>query len=593
MQYKRQLEPSEIEAQPAPPTPTIPPGTSEAPPAEETPDAKARYRRGVAVLWLASAAHAYSLSSVFSYIGFLAVDLGWVATYNDAGNVAGLLAAAMPLARAPTCFFWGTLADRIGSRRALTISMISVTVGNVLFPFCTTLALAAACRGILLGIGNGFITLMGPMAREIGGEKRQLQVLGFTFGGGTAMSVLAPAIAAYTYGALGTVEEFPYPALVPGLIGGAFGALTAILSACLLSDPPPTPPPDPSATVGRAVVRSTCAALSSSPLPMVTLLRSSIGGLLFLCMECFPLFAIGEAARGGMGLTQQQLGLALSIAPIGVVLWTSFLQAKWINWFGYRHAVVVTGLGGAVVLCSVVPSRVSLLSFVPLLWVLYSLVSASGAACMAISNNIVFVKHAEIKGSINGVQVMFESIAKGLFPMLTTPLMALALDRKATFSFWGGLACLWLLIHLLALALPTSVDAAKASGESGKSGLGDVQSSGRSEKSGQSNGQPEQQVVSATRDPDWSPKDVEMHEGKHLAEAHKFVGQLAEAHKFVGQLYSAVSQELLSLTDSLGFDKVRVEKPGKDYDTGPGWHRTDRVRILLDDEGRVVAVKQG
>ena len=37
-----------------------------------------RYRRGVAVLWLGSAAHSYSLSNVMSYAGYLAVDCRWV-----------------------------------------------------------------------------------------------------------------------------------------------------------------------------------------------------------------------------------------------------------------------------------------------------------------------------------------------------------------------------------------------------------------------------------------------------------------------------------------------------------------------------------
>jgi MFS family permease len=107
---------------------------------------------------------------------------------NDAGYVAGLLASALPFGRVPTATLWGLLADRIGNKRAMIMSMVSICVGNVLFGFCTNLYAAIACRGLLLGALNGWTVIQGPLCMEVGGHEKQAHVLGLIFGGGTAIS---------------------------------------------------------------------------------------------------------------------------------------------------------------------------------------------------------------------------------------------------------------------------------------------------------------------------------------------------------------------------------------------------------------------
>ena len=140
------------------------------------------YRRGLTVLWLANAAHAYSISSVFSYAGFLAVDCGWAKDADHAGTVAGAVAAALPLGRVLTSTLWGVLSDRVGSKHALFLSMLrhaqptparhlgrlpsmtrvphpfllSIAAGNFCFGFAKSLPFAIACRGVLLGAFNGW-----------------------------------------------------------------------------------------------------------------------------------------------------------------------------------------------------------------------------------------------------------------------------------------------------------------------------------------------------------------------------------------------------------------------------------------------------
>ena len=47
------------------------------------------------VLALCNAAHFYTICSLFSYAGFLVVDLGWSPNVDEAGYVAGYLGSAL------------------------------------------------------------------------------------------------------------------------------------------------------------------------------------------------------------------------------------------------------------------------------------------------------------------------------------------------------------------------------------------------------------------------------------------------------------------------------------------------------------------
>ena len=131
------------------------------------------YRAVVAVA-VCNSAHFYSICSIFSYAGFLAVDCGWAADEDTAGWVAGLLPTFLILGRLPTATAWGVVADRFGRKPSIMISMASVALGNLLFGITTNLWLALAVRFVLLGALNGFVTLMGMCCLEIGGAHRQV-----------------------------------------------------------------------------------------------------------------------------------------------------------------------------------------------------------------------------------------------------------------------------------------------------------------------------------------------------------------------------------------------------------------------------------
>ena len=140
--------------------------------------------RAIAALSLCNAAHFYSLCSIFSYAAFLCVDAGWVEHIDEAGYMAGLLPTAVMSGRILTSFAWGMVSDKIGPRAVLSFSMLAVAAGNLLFGFSTPLWAALTVRFVVLGAGNGWIAILGPMSQELGGAERQSEVLGLVFASG-------------------------------------------------------------------------------------------------------------------------------------------------------------------------------------------------------------------------------------------------------------------------------------------------------------------------------------------------------------------------------------------------------------------------
>ena len=176
--------------------------------------------RAVITLCLAQVAHFYSMCSVFSYAGFMAVDCGWVVNADRAGFVAGLLATMLPLGRLPTSVLWGWAADHYGRRPALIGSMAGIAFGNLAFAFARPLWAALAVRFVLLGGLNGWNSILGPICAEVGGPLGQARLLGFVFGAGGVINLVGPAVGGFTYGTLAP----SFPAMVPSLIGSALGA---------------------------------------------------------------------------------------------------------------------------------------------------------------------------------------------------------------------------------------------------------------------------------------------------------------------------------------------------------------------------------
>jgi MFS family permease len=104
---------------------------------------------GIIALCACAFGHSYLLISVFSYSGFIAIDLIPSVDEENAGTYAGLIASAFMFGRSITSYGWGQIADVYGRTFVLLASLMLSLVFSILFGLSTSFPLALFWRFFL------------------------------------------------------------------------------------------------------------------------------------------------------------------------------------------------------------------------------------------------------------------------------------------------------------------------------------------------------------------------------------------------------------------------------------------------------------
>ncbi|KAJ1450318.1 major facilitator superfamily domain-containing protein [Pelagophyceae sp. CCMP2097] len=428
--------------------------------------------RAVVVLCLGNAAHFFAICSLFSYAGFLCVDLGWSRDRDHAGFVAGWLGTALTLGRIPTAVAWGAAADRFGRRPCLLASLTFVGVGNVAFGLCRSLPAALAARFVFLGLLNGWVSLIGTFTAEVAGADRQNDVSALVLSTGALVQLVGPAVAAIIYGVpvFGLAQ---FPALAPSLLGAGLALLAVVTGLFWL---PETKGPAAAASAaevkGETVIVKVVTQANEEdasprgarspgavPLPLRrnkqfvvgTALRTILGLSLFATFDSVPLWAIATKASGGLALSRRRLAVVLSLAAAAQMLFTTTLMARCMRRLGNRDSLITSASSGAAAIALVpfvwlvrdVSYGAVVAALAPLLAAYYSAGCVSFAATTALINDSV---PTETRGTANGFAAMFEAVGKATGPTLGATLLATGLTRApglggAGGTFWVLAAC--------------------------------------------------------------------------------------------------------------------------------------------------------
>ena len=465
--------------------------------AQAAPDRPAPSIGSIGALCLVSASHAYSLAAFFSYAGFLAVDMGWAPDIDRSGSVVGILGTCLPAARIPVSVLWGCAMDRFGRRPCLVLTAACLCVGQLLFPFATEWTPAILTRFVLLGMGNGWVTLMAVCCAELGGPSRQAAILGYVIGAGGVINLIGPGIGGYTYALLGST----FPAMLPCFVGALLSATAA--GACMLllpetrparraahkpSQPLPeveaAPPAETATSEIVAPVETTCAkpaasvapaepvslstALRTHPLPLLVCLRCVLGFAGFCKITVVPLWAIASAHAGGLALDHYELGLMLSCSAAFGLVYSTMIMARVIGRLGVRRTMLCSATLQALAVMALPCSRRAPFGAIVLLNAVVEMSTTTCFTCTISAVNNVCARYPHQRGAINGVNVTVESMAKALGPTLGGSLYAWAIAQpvparwpvNASILYFAGFASLLALFTAGATLLPASIDVA-------------------------------------------------------------------------------------------------------------------------------------
>ena len=274
----------------------------------------------------------------------------------------GLITSSLGAGGIATAFIGGWLADAVGVRRVMSLSLVLagallslLPVGPV-WPVIMGLAFLAG-MAITPEILAGINAILGWVPRRARGLSMSVRTAGGPLGGAVIAGILPPIAAAFGWG-------------VGAVVLGGLIMLVGIVFWAFYRDSPREGPPMP--LVSMAIVRAFTQNLSLS---VATLWGGVYYSLNFIMPAYFVLYLtdvmdLSVAAAGGY------LGIAYVTSIFGRIMWGAISDFV----FGSRRVIVMTIIG---LLCSVALVGVSLLEAGTPSWVLVVLSLFLGLTTLA------------------------------------------------------------------------------------------------------------------------------------------------------------------------------------------------------------------
>ena len=198
---------------------------------------------------------------------------------------------------------------------------------------------------------------------------------------------------------------------------------------------PPSPPS--SSSPSTRATSSLAPVLCAHPLPLVALVRSTSGLLLFGMFDVVPLWLAASRGAGGLAMDEKMLGAILASASLAMLPWVLQPQGRFIRHFGVRFALRSSLLVCAVVYSVTVPltlaadamhPRLGQLTCVLLIAIGNAASGTASTASFAATNNAAAHTAPSRVGAVSGVHVTAEAVGKMLGPAVGAPLLGALLS---------------------------------------------------------------------------------------------------------------------------------------------------------------------
>jgi MFS family permease len=482
---------------------------SEGPQAKSEPfsshNAQRRYSLSTATLCLCSLINSYVTISVFPYAGYMVIDLlPGIATRENSGMYAGMIASSFMLGRFLTAYQWGRLADHYGRIRSLQAALLLSMICSILFGTSKSLTAALIWR-TALGMSNGIISTTKVLATEIanGNETVERRTMGLVIGMRSWAFLISPAIGGFLAEPLAQYPSFAdskwirgswiydlllrYPFFLPNAVGALFCLIGFVSVSCVLEETlPEQARHDPmkalsevrdymrslrkdsgSESSGKAVDGESSSLLpddkddrqlantaepSILSLPFTRqhmIVQWMFGFVTTYVDEAFPLFCM--STLGGLALAESSIGKIMS----GAGLIFALFQYASFSWITHRYGLYSSLMIG--VILGTVPTLLIPLSLLFVgssapRWFLSILIGVTKVmqslyfASMAVAINKTVTSSQRAK--MNSLSLVGGSVARGLGPILAGGLVTFSFSSIVFPAEYGSLL-IWTVVPCL------------------------------------------------------------------------------------------------------------------------------------------------
>jgi MFS family permease len=470
-------------------------------------NAQRRYSLSTATLCMCSLTNAYLTISVFPYAGYLVMDLlPGIATRENSGMYAGMIASSFMVGRFLTAYQWGRMADYYGRVCTLQAALLLSVVFSILFGTSKSLAAALIWR-TALGMSNGIISTTKVLANEIahGNDALERKTMGLVIGMRSWALLISPAIGGFLAEPLSQYPSFAesewirnswmydfllrYPFLLPNAVGAILSLIGFVSVSCILEETLPEQARHDLKTAlpaGWDYIRSrlrkglgrensdkavsgegsplladvkddrqlastdTEPSLWSRPFPRHHLIVQWMFGFVTTYIdEAFPLFCMSTV--GGLGLAESAIGKIMS----GAGLIFAIFQYASFSWVTHRFGLYPSLMIG--VIFGTVPTLLIPLSLLfvgssPATWFLSILIGVTKVmqslhfASMAVAVNRTVTSTQRAK--LNSLILVGGSAARSLGPILAGGLVTFSFS-SIVFPAQYGSILIWAVVPVL------------------------------------------------------------------------------------------------------------------------------------------------
>ncbi|KAF4471329.1 tetracycline resistance (probable transport) [Fusarium albosuccineum] len=384
---------------------------------------------------------------------------------TDVGFYSGLIESLFSATQMVVLIGWGRLADRIGRKPILVITLIGTAIAPALFGMARTIWQMILFR-CLAGIFSGSSLVIRTMISEHSTPETQARAFSwFAFAGNLGIfigPILGGALAdpAHQYpGAFKHLEFFrEYPYALPGFVTGAISATSALTSALFLKETLKKQGRDEIShqDITSRPPLSTWELLKAPSVAIVLWVYGHAMFLAFAFTAILPVVLFTPIHLGGVGFDSFKISMYMAVQGASQALWLLLAFPALQHRFGTRGVMKLCGYAypfffvGYILLNTLL--RADTHTTDVLFWIFGALVAVVGpGVSMAFTgvqlalNDVAPDSH--VLGTLNALALTFSSAIRAIVPGAATAIFAVGVRGQI---FWGHLA--WVILIPLAMA---------------------------------------------------------------------------------------------------------------------------------------------
>ncbi|KAJ4141639.1 hypothetical protein NW768_000855 [Fusarium equiseti] len=402
--------------------------------------------------------------SIFPFIAKMVQENGNLPK-SDVGFYSGLIESLFSATQMVVLLSWSRLADRIGRRPVLLITLFGTAVGPVLFGMSKTIWQMILFR-CMAGVFSGSGLVIRTMISELSTPETQAKAFSwFAFGGNVGIflgPIIGGALADPAHQwprAFGNVQFFlDYPYALQGFVVGAISSTGCITSFFLLKETLHESKPSHSEAIDQPKP-STWELIKS---PSVAIALWAYGHAMFLAFAftaILPVVLYTPIDLGGTGFDSFKISLYMAVQGASQALWLLIAFPLLHNRWGNRFVMKLCGysypwfFAGFIILNMLLRAHTdaSMVGF----WMLATVVTVFGpGVSMAFTGVQLALNDAapdpHVVGTLNALALSLASGIRAIVPAVATSIFAIGVRDQI---FQGYLAWVVLIPFAMAFAV--------------------------------------------------------------------------------------------------------------------------------------------